>query len=521
MKISDFLLLIIVIIYFYSCSNKHEKPNIASRKDNHALLSEFNNAIEGVKIIDSLYYLTDKYEQKLITRKVPFESVAKFYHKAANKFYSYSKYDVSMEYFKKAEQAYIKAGDTMMGIKMRGNQAVLLDMKGHYKEAIKIFLDISEYFQKNNDTLPLAFAYSNIGVIYEELNIPEKAIAYGKKALYLKQLVDDTLHQASNYNNIGVNFDELLNNPDSAIFYYQKALEIYKQYKKVDKYATVLNNLGRMYLDKLNYQKAEQSFAKVFHIYDSLGYNNEIAAVLRNQGELYFHKGQIKPALEKIQKAYNIYTETKFSKGLVETSELMSKIYMAEGRFGEAAEMMQQHNMLNDSLLSNENQAIIADMETKYQLKEKNKIINMLKLQDQLHSKQIKMQTLFIVFMIVVIILLIFLFYSNNKQNNLRQQKLRLELQNYLLRLNEMQNKLENKSDDCGKKTNLNQLNDFNLSKQEMKVIKLIAEGYKNAEIAEKLFVSQNTIKTHIKNIYSKLDVKNRVEALRKVKDSV
>jgi len=48
-------------------------------------------------------------------------------------------------------------------------------------------------------------------------------------------------------------------------------------------------------------------------------------------------------------------------------------------------------------------------------------------------------------------------------------------------------------------------------------VLKFIAKGYKNSEIAEKLFVSQNTIKTHIKNIYTKLNVRNRVEAIKMV----
>jgi LuxR family maltose regulon positive regulatory protein len=47
--------------------------------------------------------------------------------------------------------------------------------------------------------------------------------------------------------------------------------------------------------------------------------------------------------------------------------------------------------------------------------------------------------------------------------------------------------------------------------------MKLIATGIGNEEIAEKLFVSKNTVKFHIKNIFIKLDVRNRVQALQKM----
>lgn len=60
-------------------------------------------------------------------------------------------------------------------------------------------------------------------------------------------------------------------------------------------------------------------------------------------------------------------------------------------------------------------------------------------------------------------------------------------------------------------------LKQFKLSDREVEVLELIAQGYRNSEIAEKLCVSHNTIKTHITNIYGKLCVRNRVEALKKV----
>ena len=54
------------------------------------------------------------------------------------------------------------------------------------------------------------------------------------------------------------------------------------------------------------------------------------------------------------------------------------------------------------------------------------------------------------------------------------------------------------------------------LSNQEIKIKKYIIEGMSNKEIAEELFISLNTVKTHITNIYSKLNVSNRKELIGK-----
>ena len=50
-------------------------------------------------------------------------------------------------------------------------------------------------------------------------------------------------------------------------------------------------------------------------------------------------------------------------------------------------------------------------------------------------------------------------------------------------------------------------LNNLNLSKRELEVLQLMAEGLSNHEIAERLYVSLSTIKTHSRNLFDKLGV--------------
>ena len=56
------------------------------------------------------------------------------------------------------------------------------------------------------------------------------------------------------------------------------------------------------------------------------------------------------------------------------------------------------------------------------------------------------------------------------------------------------------------------------LSKREMEILKLLAKGHSNQEIAGALFISLSTVKTHIQNLYEKLDVKRRIQAVEKAK---
>jgi DNA-binding NarL/FixJ family response regulator len=54
------------------------------------------------------------------------------------------------------------------------------------------------------------------------------------------------------------------------------------------------------------------------------------------------------------------------------------------------------------------------------------------------------------------------------------------------------------------------------LTKRETEILQLISEGKTYTQISEELFISKETSKTHIKNIYSKLQVKSKSEAIAK-----
>ena len=57
------------------------------------------------------------------------------------------------------------------------------------------------------------------------------------------------------------------------------------------------------------------------------------------------------------------------------------------------------------------------------------------------------------------------------------------------------------------------------LSEREIEVLELIANGYSNKEIADTLYIALSTVKSHINNIYRKLDVSKRTQAVARARE--
>lgn len=63
------------------------------------------------------------------------------------------------------------------------------------------------------------------------------------------------------------------------------------------------------------------------------------------------------------------------------------------------------------------------------------------------------------------------------------------------------------------------QLKQLGITKRELEILELIAHGMSNREIAEKLFVSENTVKTHSSRLFDKLSAKRRTQAVQIAKE--
>ena len=68
-------------------------------------------------------------------------------------------------------------------------------------------------------------------------------------------------------------------------------------------------------------------------------------------------------------------------------------------------------------------------------------------------------------------------------------------------------------------KRNQTKLRELGITRRELEILELIAGGLSNREIAEKLFVSENTVKTHSSRLFDKLSAKRRTQAVQMGKE--
>jgi len=62
-------------------------------------------------------------------------------------------------------------------------------------------------------------------------------------------------------------------------------------------------------------------------------------------------------------------------------------------------------------------------------------------------------------------------------------------------------------------------LAELGITRREHEILESIAQGPSNREIGEKLFVSENTVKTHSSRLFDKMSVNRRVQAVQKARD--
>ena len=62
---------------------------------------------------------------------------------------------------------------------------------------------------------------------------------------------------------------------------------------------------------------------------------------------------------------------------------------------------------------------------------------------------------------------------------------------------------------------NEQRLKDIGITRRELEILELIAQGMSNREIADKLFVSENTVKTHSSRLFDKLGARRRTQAVQ------
>lgn len=457
--------------------------------------------------IEKLIKLAGKLETQIHTFNYSGD-IADYYREIGMLFYQKSLYSYAELYFQKSYNEHLKTGNNKEIARSMSNIAVMRELSGDYKGAISKYFEVLDLMKASEDEEGMGMVLNNIGLTYEEMGQHVKALEYLQQAIVIKTKLNDIKGLASTYNNLGVIYEELAPYSDSALFYYNKAYRFYDSLNMTMEYAQVQNNIALIYLKHGDYEKAHVLANNAFNLFDSIQSKRGLALSSRNIATIYIELGNTNDALTYLNKSLELSNQIQDVEIRLDLYRLLQKLYIIKGDTENAIHYFNKYNSFKDSLINVQVQQSIAESEINHKVNEHRFEIEQLNLQNLLYKRKIKIRQILISLLVIILFSLTAILYMAINNFRMKEKQMRLEVQNYIEAIRKIQ---QSKNADI---YNLPNLEEFGLTEQEEKVLILISQGKTNPQIADELFISVNTVKFHVKNIYLKLDVKNRVQAI-------
>jgi len=421
-----------------------------------------------------------------------------------------NKYLKAIQYHKEAIAYFDKTDDILSKIKNYNSLAVAYRRMNIEQEAIKYYLKALKLAEDSQHLKSIAISLNGIGNSYINLKRYDDALTYFKMALKLEELNKNTRGISYDYSNIGevYMYKEKF---DSSYAYHLKSLEIAKKTNYKDNVAIIYNTLGQMFQHSKQYHKSIEYFEKAIPILRNYKSKRYLSNSLINLGVSQTAISSYQEAKINIEEGLSIAKEISSKENIILGYKALSNLYRTQNKFKDALDDHLTMIAFRDSIFNLDNENSIKALELKYETEKKDEQIAKLSLEAKVQKSKIIIQFMAIAILIILTISIFIFNKMRIKNKNLELEDMRNKIEKHLEQIS-----LFEKNDTL--KDGIDVKEKYGLSDREDEVLKYISQGLKNQEIADKMFVSLSTIKTHTKNIFDKLDVRNRIEAARKAK---
>lgn len=429
-----------------------------------------------------------------------------------------NQFSESLDQHMKSLAYYRQTSDTIGTLKCLNNLGVVLRKLNHEREAMKYYLEALKIARDIQSEKNIAISLNGIGNVFVNIEQYDKAMPYFREALALEQ---------KNGNQRGINYDlsnigevhMLTQNYDSAHYYYSEALVIGLQRNYKADFAVDYYNLGVLYQKWGDYESSNEYFSKAIPVLEKYEVKRYLANTYVYSGINHDNLQQYPQALEDILKGLKMAAQINTPEISMRAYDALSDHYQKTGKFNLALENYQIYIALRDSVLGEETKRNIASLESIYKKEIQDKEIQQYQTEVKLQKSQKILYLLLIVLLLISASVSIFISRLRRHNNKLIMEQMRNDIQEYIQRIDEYENKNAPENQEDERSIFYRNVEAYGLSEREIDVLLLISKGLKNDEIAEKLFLSVSTVKTHTRNIFTKLDVRNRIEAARKAQD--
>ncbi len=421
------------------------------------------------------------------------------------------KYLKSTKLHKEAIEHYKNSWDIASYVKNLNSLGVSYRKMNLEEEALKYYYEALKLSENLEDTKSMAMALNGIGNAFINLEKYDDAKKYFELALNLEKLNDNQKGMGYDYSNLGEVY-MFKKQYDSSYTYHIKSLKIAQKAKSRDNIAIINNNIGLMFQHKGEYEKSLEYFKKALPVLEKFRSKRYLSNTFTNIGIDQIHLKQYNKAEKNINEGLQIAKNISSRENIILAYKALSNLYSKSNQYKKALDANEMMIIHKDSMFNLQSENHIAALEVKYETEKKDQEIHRLHLETKVQKSSILAQ--FLAFGLLTILVIFFIFYTRLRLKNkqLKIEEMRNNIEEYLGQISKLEN------GDCNKKNvDIDQkIKKYGLSSREAEVLNYISQGMKNQEIADKMFVSLSTVKTHTMSIFDKLDVRNRIEAARK-----
>lgn len=237
-----------------------------------------------------------------------------------------------------------------------------------YSRSLEYYLHSADLNKLINDSVMMSILYTNIGILFADLKLPEKAISYYNQALVIDQSLHDTVNIIIDYNNLSSVYTEL-KQKDSTFSNLQKAIKL-STFFELDDFSKIMLSqlLGEYHLEFDNLDSAKYYLHK--SLIDNLKYNRSLEI-----SDSYYLYGKYLQKIRSYNEAINYYEKAllitksfEFSDQNARILRDLSEIYHTQNNFLKAYETLLKSKQINDSLDLNEARKHLTNYELRKEL---------------------------------------------------------------------------------------------------------------------------------------------------------
>jgi DNA-binding CsgD family transcriptional regulator/Tfp pilus assembly protein PilF len=426
-----------------------------------------------------------------------------------------SKYDSSQYYFKKSIKNFRELKDEFALANVLNNSGYILFKKGDDENASIHFQEAVDLYVKLDRLDKAARTYNNLGLVYIDINDLDKAMIFFEKAMASSKKINDdqtyftAMSGKANTLDALLKFREALIQYDSAHDYFEKNDQPYFA-------AKVAHNIGDCYTELGEYEKADLYLSRSLAIKKQFNDQEVIASSYKALALLNQVQNNYSKALLYVDSAIQVAYSLENLSLIASNTRLKSSLLLDVGEYKKSSELFSKYVVFQDSLTEVLQTEKITELNNKYEVAKKDKELMLLTFENKQQQQELKITRIKYIGIGLAIFILaalaIFYMLQLRQRDQLRQQLLNEEIDGLRLRIARIITdvKLDEIAID-NQPMNGDALSA--LTVREVEILKQATTNKSNAEIAEILFISTNTVKYHLKNIYAKLGVNSKLEA--------